>query len=177
MEYRPSSKRSWYLVCCKPRQERLAQENLERQGFETYLPLMRQTRRRAHRRVTVIEPLFPRYLFIHLITTKKDNWSLLRSTIGVISLVRFGAQPAQVPDDLINELQAHESPQGLHDHSNRDSRRGEEERIGIKMEPLAEYNVIWLARNGKERTQVLLEIIGKQINTGVDENWIKHSET
>lgn len=173
MEY-ASSKRLWYLVCSKPRQERLAQENLERQGFETYLPLTRQTRRRAHRRVTVVEPLFSRYLFIHL-DTEKDNWSPIRSTMGVSTLVRFGMQPAQVSDNLINELQAHESVDGIHDLPGRSFRKGE--KVHIEKGPLAGYGAIWLACNGKERAQILLDIMGRQIKTEVDENWLEHSET
>lgn len=174
MEYTSSHKRSWYLVCCKPRQERLAQENLERQRFETYLPLVRQLRRRAHRRVTVVEPLFPRYLFIHL-DPERDNWGPIRSTIGVTSLVRFGDQPAQVPNTLIDELQAHEAPDGIHDLPSRGFRKGQ--KVRIEEGPLAGYEGIWLASNGKERAQVLLEIMGKQIKAEVDENWLEHSET
>lgn len=28
----------WFAVCCKPREELVAQENLLRQGFHVYLP-------------------------------------------------------------------------------------------------------------------------------------------
>lgn len=167
------SKKAWYLVCCKSRQERLAQENLERQGFKTYLPLMRQTRRRAYRRVTVIEPLFPRYLFIHL-DAEKDNWSPIRSTLGVASLVRFGTQMAQASDTLINELQTHEAPDGLHNSPIRSFKKGE--KVHIEEGPLAGYEAIWLARNGKERAQILLEIMGKQTKIEINENWLEHSE-
>lgn len=172
MEHTPSSKRSWYLIWCKPRKEHLAQENLERQRFETYLPLVRQLRRRAHRRITVVEPLFPRYLFIHL-DKEKDNWSSIRSTIGVTALVRFGDQPAQVPDRLIKELQAHESPDGIHDLPSRSFQQGQ--KIRIEEGPLAGHEGIWLASNGKERAQVLLEIMGKQIKTEMNQNWLEHS--
>ena len=55
-----SRKRSWYLVHTKPRQENLAQENLERQGYETYLPRVYQTRRRNGRYVKTMEAFFPR---------------------------------------------------------------------------------------------------------------------
>jgi transcriptional antiterminator RfaH len=174
MEYTPSSKKFWYLVCSKPRQERLAQENLERQGYKTYLPLVRQTRRRAHRRVTAIEPLFSRYLFIHL-DTEKDNWSPIRSTVGVSTLVRFGTQPTRVPDSLINELQAHESPDGIHDLPSRNFRKGQ--KVRIEEGPFAGYEAIWLAGNGKERAQILLTLMGREIKTEIDENWLEHSET
>src|SRR5215210_7146750 len=92
--------KGWYLVYAKPRQESVAQTNLVRQGYETYLPLVRQTVKRQGRRVTVVGPMFPRYLFIRL-DTQSDNWAPIRSTLGVVSLVRFGQQAPQVPDALV----------------------------------------------------------------------------
>ena len=53
-----SSKRSWYLIFTKPRQESLARENLERQGFVTYLPRAQRSRRRNGRYIKSIEPFF-----------------------------------------------------------------------------------------------------------------------
>ncbi|MEE8263278.1 MAG: transcription termination/antitermination NusG family protein, partial [Gammaproteobacteria bacterium] len=38
--------KGWYLIYSKPRQERLALENLRRQNYEAYLPLMQHRRRR-----------------------------------------------------------------------------------------------------------------------------------
>ncbi|NIN33844.1 MAG: transcription/translation regulatory transformer protein RfaH, partial [Gammaproteobacteria bacterium] len=58
--------KSWYLIHTKPRQEKLAEENLERQGYEIYLPMAEIRRKRRGRSVRVIDPMFPRYLFIHL---------------------------------------------------------------------------------------------------------------
>ena len=98
-----SPQKSWYLVYTKPRQEALAQANLERQDYGVYLPKVRQMRRRRGKQEAVVEPLFPRYLFIHL-DTQSDNWGPIRSTFGVASLVRFGSEPAQVPDELVAHL-------------------------------------------------------------------------
>ena len=66
--------KNWYLIYTKPHKEQLARENLERQGYEIYLPMARLRRRRMGKGATRIEPLFPRYLFIHL-DAKTDNWS------------------------------------------------------------------------------------------------------
>ncbi|ADJ27606.1 transcription/translation regulatory transformer protein RfaH [Nitrosococcus watsonii] len=173
MESSPSSKKFWYLIYCKPRQERLAQENLERQSFETYLPLVRQMRRRAYRRIATVEPLFPRYLFVHL-DAEKDDWGSIRSTIGVISLVRFGAQPAQVPDTLISELQAHDAPDGIQNLARPGFQKGQQ--VLVEEGLLAGHEGIWLTSNGKERAHILLEIMGKQIKTEVNENWLKRLE-
>ena len=97
---RNPKQRCWYLLCTKRRQEKLAQENLRRQGYETYLPLMRERRRRKGKIFNVIEPMFSSYLFIRL-NKSTDNWSPIRSTLGVSQIVRFGACPAFVSDDLI----------------------------------------------------------------------------
>ena len=96
--------RAWYLIYSKPQQERLALENLERQGYPSYLPLIRNRRRRKGRYVSIIEPMFPRYLFVHL-SDETDNWGPIRSTIGVANMVRFGMQAARVPDSLIEMMQ------------------------------------------------------------------------
>ena len=89
---RPSEMRkAWYLIYTKPRQERYARENLERQGYEVYLPLIRDRRRRKGRYVETVDALFPRYLFIHL-DQDTDNWSPIRSTFGVSGLGLFRLQ-------------------------------------------------------------------------------------
>lgn len=56
----------WYLVHTKPKQEKYALENLQRQGYECYLPLLLSERIRQGILMVTDEPLFPRYLFIRL---------------------------------------------------------------------------------------------------------------
>jgi len=89
--------------------------------------------------------------------------------------VRFGVQPTRVPDSLINELQAHESPDGIHDLPTRNFQKGQ--KVRIEEGPLAGYEAIWLAGNNKERAQILLTLMGREIKTEIDENWLEHSET
>jgi transcriptional antiterminator RfaH len=155
----------WYLVYCKPRQERVAVENLERQGYETYLPRVRETRRRAGQRVKVIAPLFPRYLFIHL-DQQFDNWGPIRSTLGVVSLVRFGQMPAHVPDELLEVLRRREDAEGLHVIEPRPLKPGT--RVRVTSGSLAGYEGIFLARTARERVVLLLDILGKATRTQMD---------
>ncbi|HEY5790780.1 MAG TPA: transcriptional activator RfaH, partial [Gammaproteobacteria bacterium] len=102
----------WHLVHTKPRQEARAAENLGRQGYAVYLPLALALRRRRGKPERLVEPLFPRYLFIRL-EPGVDNWAPLRSTLGVSRVVRFTEEAAVVPDDLIAALRAHEDESGL----------------------------------------------------------------
>ena len=157
-----SPQKSWYLVYTKPRQEALAQANLERQDYGVYLPKVRQMRRRRGKQEAVVEPLFPRYLFIRL-DTQSDNWGPIRSTFGVAALVRFGAEPAQVPDELVAHLKAQEGQDGLHEWAEPKMKVGD--RVRVAEGPLKGYEGILLAKNGQERVMLLLEMLGKEVRT------------
>ncbi len=104
----------WYLIYTKPHKEQVARENLERQGYDTYLPMARIRRRRLGKGANRIEPLFPRYLFIKL-DTQTDNWSPIRSTLGVSNLVKFGMHPSIVPEALIELLDEGCDEEGIQD--------------------------------------------------------------
>ena len=92
--------RTWYLVQSKPRNEARALENLLRQGYETYLPLMEVERLQRGKLLRKMEPLFPRYLFLHL-EEGNDNWGPIRSTLGIAGMVRFGLAYATVSDAVM----------------------------------------------------------------------------
>lgn len=157
-----SPQKSWYLIYTKSRQEELALSNLGRQGYDVYLPKVRQMRRRCGRQEGVVEPLFPRYLFIRL-NTQTDNWGPIRSTFGVASLVRFGAEPAQVPDALVAHLKAREGRMGLHEWAEAKIEIGD--RVQVAQGPLKGYDGILLAKTRQERVLILLEILGKEVRT------------
>jgi len=154
--------KSWYLIYTKPRQEALAQENLQRQGYGVYLPKVRLMRRRRGKQEAVVEPLFPRYLFIHL-DTQTDNWAPIRSTFGVASLVRFGSEPAQVPDELVAQLKSQEGQEGLHEWAEPKLKVGD--RVRVAEGPLKGVEGILLAKSGQERVMLLLEMLGKEVRT------------
>ncbi len=160
----------WYLVYTKPRQEDVARTNLERQGFTTYLPRIRQSRRRQNRRVLVVEAMFPRYLFIEL-DPQQDNWAPIRSTLGVSALVRFGPYPAPVPEDLLAALRAREDADGIQELPPPAFRRGEALRIADGA--FAGYEGIFLARSGRDRVVVLLEIMGQQARVELGEGEVE----
>lgn len=93
----------WYAVHSRPKQEIRALENLQNQGFETWLPMITMEKLRRGRLAEVTEPMFSRYLFIRL-DTELTNWTPIRSTLGVSRLVSFGNRPAPIADDLIQAL-------------------------------------------------------------------------
>lgn len=162
--------RAWYLVYCKPRQEPVARENLSRQGYETYLPVMRDVRRRQGRRVSLVAPMFPRYLFIHL-NHQTDNWAPIRSTLGVVSIVKFGHAAARVPDDLLAMLRAREDAQGVQVLPVEEYQPGS--RVRITHGGFAGYEGIFQASSGRDRVTVLLDVLGRKARATVDTSSIE----
>lgn len=162
---RQPDQRRWYLVYTKPRQERVARTNLERQGYETYLPLMRKSLRRRGRRTTSIVPMFPRYLFIHL-DQSTDNWGPIRSTLGVVSVVRFGHEPARAPDGLVSYLHTREDKEGVQTLPTQEIRPGTKVRIAEGA--FMGYEGVYLARSSRERVVVLLQLCGRPARTLID---------
>jgi transcriptional antiterminator RfaH len=165
--------RAWYLVYSKPRQERVALSNLARQGYEVYLPLIPVRRRRHGRVMAVAEPMFPRYLFMHL-SDRSDDWGPIRSTIGVSHLVRFGNRPARVPDDLVSLLREREDGAGLQALPSPSFRAGE--RVRIVEGVMAGYEAIFHAHSGEDRVLVLLEIADHAAKIQVDAEHVEPAE-
>ena len=160
--------RSWYLVLTKPQSEFKAQENLLRQHYETYLPLVQSLRRRNGKNVTRTEAFFPRYLFISL-NKETDNWLPIRSTIGVANIVRFGGMPAVVPDNMIANLKDNEDECGRQISEKKELKQGD--KVGIIDGPFEGHKAIYQKMKSIDRVSVLLDIVGKntQVTLSVHE--------
>ena len=156
--------RSWYLIHTKPRQENTARENLTRQGYRIYLPLAPIRGRRRGRSFTRIGPMFPRYLFIHL-SEGVDNWGPIRSTLGVTSIVRFGQQPARVPDALITALKEREDEKGILTLPSMPLTSGDTLRIAEG--PLEGYEGLFYAYSSKDRVILLIRILEQHTKVDV----------
>ncbi|MDR2678111.1 MAG: transcription/translation regulatory transformer protein RfaH [Zoogloeaceae bacterium] len=149
----------WFLIHTKPRQEVCALENLERQGYECYLPLLRVEKLRRRQVVVTEEALFPRYLFIRLgEESTGKSWHPIRSTRGVSQLVRFGSEPARVADELIDLIREKESatdteaPRALYQPG---------DRLTITSGAFAGVDGIYQTMDGEQRVIMLIELMQK----------------
>ena len=160
----------WHLVHTKPRQEARAEENLLRQGYEIYLPRARVARRRRGKLERQVEPLFPRYLFIHL-EPGVDNWAPLRSTLGVSTVVRFGLEAAIVPDALVDALRAREGGDGLCDLQLAPPAPGD--RVVVVEGELAGLDGVFVTADGEARAIILLDIVGRATRVKLPADWVE----
>ncbi len=146
--------RTWYLVQSKPRNEARALENLLRQGYETYLPLMAVERLQRGKLHHTMEPLFPRYLFLHL-EEGNDNWGPIRSTLGVAGMVRFGLAYATVSEAVIELLRERTQEIKKTLFETGDS-------VRVVSGPLIGLEGVFEIADGEQRSFVLLEFMQKQ---------------
>jgi transcriptional antiterminator RfaH len=155
---------NWYLVYSKPRQELCSLENLERQGFECFLPLIAVEKLRRKVIVVVQEPLFPRYLFIRLDASQEGrSWNPIRSTTGVSRLVSFGQVPAKVEDLLVDTIRASLAGVGV---QKRHFEVGEVLRINDG--PFAGLEAIYQMPDGEARVMVLIDILSKKVSLSIE---------
>ena len=147
----------WYVAYTKPKAELIAQENLERQGYQVRLAMVR----RVVRRRVGIEPLFPRYLFFKP-ESAQQSLSPVRSTVGVSSIVRFGVELAMLPDDRC---------QAIMDYAQAQQQGGVEsiaqleglkvgQKVLVKTGPFVGLEGL-ISRVAKDRILVLMSLLGK----------------
>ena len=95
--------KKWYIVQIKPNSYYTAYKNLERQGIDTFLPMMEKTLRQENKFLFKNIYVFPGYMFVcfdpHIIT-----WTKINSTYGVSKILAFNNKPSQISSDLIQEM-------------------------------------------------------------------------
>jgi transcriptional antiterminator RfaH len=154
----------WYLVHTKPRQEKCALKNLQRQGFQCYLPTLPSEKLRQGALTVKDGPLFPRYLFIRLGQgDSAPSWAPIRSTKGVSRLVSFGAEPAKVADSLVEALRVHEA--SVQTEPERLFKPGES--VRLTEAPFAGIEGVYQMADGERRVMVLIELLSKQVRVQV----------
>ena len=156
---------NWYVVYTKPRQEHIARDNLERQSFETYLPLMQATRKRRRKWIDTIEPMFSRYLFIRL-QPGTTNVASVRSTRGVTGLVQSGSALVPVPESFMSILlQTADAETGVHMPERNLLQEGDT--VVLTDGPLANLHGIFKAADGDARAIIMLQLLGTETEVAV----------
>jgi transcription antitermination factor NusG len=84
----------WYLLYTNPRAEKKVALELQKKGFEVFLPLQRTLKVWSDRKKWVEEPLFKSYLFIN--TELERNYYQILNTTGIVKFVSFQGSPAKV---------------------------------------------------------------------------------
>jgi transcriptional antiterminator RfaH len=92
----------WYAVSTKPHQERQAELHINQCGIECFLPLLKESKIIRRTRKTVIEPLFPGYLFARFDLNK--HYRAVSYATGVRKIVEFGSGPVELDATMIDAI-------------------------------------------------------------------------
>jgi len=155
----------WYAVQTKPRQEAIAERHLQRQHFETYLPKVLLRKRRRAKWTKVVEPLFPRYLFIH-VDPDESSLAPVRSTHGVAGLVRFGHSLKPVPESVIDYLRQTENPD-THQHHAEDWPHRSGDTVEVLEGPFKGLTGVFQVATAEDRALLLIDLLGRQNSVAV----------
>ena len=158
---------NWFAVYTKPRQEHIALLNLEHQAFECYLPMAEEPRQRRLARNTMRHnAMFPRYLFLNA-DTEQQSLASVRSTRGVVGLVRAGFELIKIPAAIIEGLKARtDSATGLIPLESTALKKGDKVRVFDG--PFAALEGVFKEHRGRARSLLLLEILGRETAVEID---------
>ena len=96
-----SSGPAWYAVWTRSRHEQVVRDQMERKGYEVFLPTIPKWSRWKDRKKKIAWPLFPGYCFARF--EAHERLPILKCT-GVVSIVSFDGEPAPVPDQEIEGI-------------------------------------------------------------------------
>ena len=95
--------KEWFILQFKSNSHHQAARNLNRQGFETFLPLHDATSRKLSRFINTSKPLFPGYMFIKFDRAESD-WHKVNNTYGVSRLLTFNSILKPIPTKFVDSL-------------------------------------------------------------------------
>ena len=150
--------KSWHVLQYKPNLHLIAERNLKRQDFETFLPLQEVTKHHFGKTNSRLIPLFPGYMFINT-NNKNSSWIKINSTVGVSRLLITNNKLRPISKNIILELMGRCNDSGkLLPHR----RLKSGDKIKIINTPFTEFITTIEHIDSNKRIWVLMDIMGRQ---------------
>lgn len=141
----------------KPNKEEFLWGEICARGIECFYPKIRV--RTINPRARKIRPYFPGYLFINIGTGSKE-YEELRWLPGSTGWVRFGDEPATLPESVINGIRLHVDELNANGGEAAIKRMKHGEAVDIVEGQFAGYEAVFDTHiSGIERVRVLLQLV------------------
>jgi len=151
---------SWFVVQTKPNAFETTRAGLDRQGYLSFMPLQRVTKRSRKGLQTSLRPLFPGYLFLSG-DEDKMNWRAISYTRGVRRiLLTPSGQPAKLPTDFVTELSRMTDDQGRLEAA---AKFDPGDDVRVVNGPMAGWAAKVLALSDTNRIRLLLDVMGRMV--------------
>ncbi len=149
----------WYALRSKPNREEALWREAGARGFDVYYP--RQRVHPVNPRSRTMRPYFPGYMFVQtdLAATGTSTFAWMPYSNGIVA---FGAEPASVPEGLVNAIRRRVEEMNAAGGEVFDGlRRGEV--VTIQGGPFSGAQALFDARlSGADRVRVLLRLLSRQ---------------
>lgn len=164
--------KKWFILQYKANSHRLAERNLNHQGFESFLPMQEITKYKYNRYVGELRPLFPGYMFVTF-DPASGPWRQINCTIGVSKLVSFGDQPSPIPPEFMSDLKLRCDSDGKLLPS---KRLVKGDTVQLLTGPFANYIANIETIDAKQRIWLLMELMGRVTRISVNPNELRTVE-
>ena len=91
----------WYALWTRSRHEKQVRDQLDAQGIEPLLPLIKRKVQWKDRKKEVDFPLFPGYCFARF--SKQESTKVIKAR-GVVRVIGVAGKPEAIPDDEIESI-------------------------------------------------------------------------
>jgi transcription antitermination factor NusG len=92
----------WHVLYVNSRSEKKVHKSLQEVSLESFLPLVETIRQWKDRKKTILNPLFPSYVFVNINSSLEFHKAL--SVNGACAYIRFGNEYARVTEKEINQI-------------------------------------------------------------------------
>lgn len=165
MELTPDSGYCWLAVHVRSRHEFKVQDRLRQSHIEAFLPVVDRLNRWKDRKKMVTFPVFPGYLFVHILKNAENMLAVLKTNGVVRFLGMIPGEPESVPEDQIIYLQRLVASKEEIDPY---PYLKEGQRVRIKKGPLAGIEGLLVERAGKYALVLSVDILQQGVSLKID---------
>jgi transcription antitermination factor NusG len=158
---------SWYALHVRPRFENTVEMQLEGKGYEVFLPTYEAKRRWSDRVKTLVQPLFPGYVFCSFDVGARLP---ILTTPGVNSIVGIGKVPVPVDPQEISAIRSVINS-GISSYPCDYIRDGES--VRVESGPLEGLTGIVQRSKNSDRLIVSLTLLMRSVSVEIDRSWVK----
>ena len=157
MVHRQKTKQ-WYAVYARSRAEKKAAQELELNGIEFYLPLIKRLKQWSDRKKWVEEPLFRSYVFVHI--ELKDYYRVLQNP-HLVRYITFEGKAVPIPEQQIEAIRLFLDETEPDEPENLNWLKGQ--KVEVVVGELTGLTGELIEVNGKHKVKVQIDVIGKSI--------------
>ena len=165
---------TWIVARTKSQRERWAAENVARQGYDFYLPVLPPQPAPKSRKARPPQFLFPGYLFVQT----DGQWRFLLGTFGITTIIMTGQHPSFMPETEIARLRARENDSGfiqLPQLTTSRFRNGDS--VRITEGSFSGLKGIYECDPEQERVRVLLDFLGRKTPILIADDCLEPAES